>query len=83
MQRWSPHQNPQRCLCCNSHVTPEFRRGYGDEQDRAHRCLECDTISRIDKGSVAGRDVDLVDPLEQPARFGNGDDDRPPSVKAL
>ncbi|WP_449421044.1 DUF7563 family protein [Salinadaptatus halalkaliphilus] len=23
-----------RCLTCGSHVTPQFRRGYGDGDDR-------------------------------------------------
>ncbi|MCU4975929.1 hypothetical protein OB955_24950 [Halobacteria archaeon AArc-m2/3/4] len=83
MNRLFRGQNPQRCLKCGSHVTPEFRRGYGDEDDRAHRCPECDTVNRIAKGSAAGLDVKIVDPLEQPGRFGGSFEELPKNVQAL
>ncbi|AHF99801.1 hypothetical protein HALLA_14405 [Halostagnicola larsenii XH-48] len=71
MQSWSAEkQENQRCLCCGGHVTPEFRRGYGDPDDRAYRCPDCDTIRRLGKGSAAGKDIGDVDPLENPNRFG-------------
>jgi len=82
MQRWDPEQDVQRCLCCGSHVTPEFRRGYGDDDDRAHRCFECDIFERLSKGSAAGQDLDLPDPLEDPTRFQPTFQDLPEKVKA-
>ena len=83
MQRWTATRNLQRCLCCGSHVTPEFRRGYGDQRDRAHRCRECDIDKRIARGSAAGLEVDDTDPLEDPGRFDGSLSDKPPQVRAL
>ena len=83
MQRWSFYQNPQRCLTCGSHVTPEFRQGFGDADDRAHRCTECDIYGRLADGSAAGLDVAGVDPLDQPERFGVSTDDLSPAVRSL
>ena len=59
-----------RCLHCGSHVSRDFRRVYGDEENRVHRCSECDTWHRIWKGSAAGRDVDVPDPEQSPGRHG-------------
>lgn len=56
------------CLNCGRHVTERFSAVYGDEHDRAHRCLGCDCFRRVSKGSAAGVDVDLVDPAEDPNR---------------
>ena len=81
--RWGTNQNDQRCLTCESHVTPEFRRGYGDLDDRAHRCTDCDTIRRLGKGSAAGKDVGDVDPLENPNRFGVPLEQLPTNVRSL
>lgn len=76
-------QNKTRCLTCGAHVTPEFRRGYGDARDRAHRCPECDIVSRLAEGSAAGQEVDPIDPLQEPERFGQSFADLDPSVQAL
>ena len=35
------------CLNCVSHVSDTFRRTFGDEEGRVHRCLACDTRARI------------------------------------
>ena len=59
-----------RCEHCGSHVTGDFRRVYGDEDDRVHRCGECDTMVRIRAGSAAGLDVSTPDPLESLGRNG-------------
>ncbi|WP_425493190.1 DUF7563 family protein [Halovivax cerinus] len=83
MHRFDPDHRPNRCLKCGSHVTPEFRRGNGDDRDRAHRCYECDSRSRIDRGSAAGRSVSIVDPLDEPGRFGEPIDELPATVQAL
>jgi hypothetical protein len=67
-----PTRDPSDCRMCGCYVTPQFRRVYGDEDRRAHRCLECDIRARIREGSAAGRDLDTdrhPDPLDHPHRF--------------
>ncbi|WP_245779423.1 DUF7563 family protein [Halostagnicola kamekurae] len=64
-------------------LTPESRCGYADRDDRAHRCLDCDTIRRLGEGSAAGEDLDDVDPLEQPDRFGVPIDQLSSNVRSL
>ena len=76
-------QHPQRCLKCGCHVTPDFRRTFGDEQGRAHRCPNCDVMFRINRGSACGQDVAHPDPLEQPERFRDPVEELPTSVQAL
>ncbi|GAB3676913.1 DUF7563 family protein [Halopiger thermotolerans] len=84
MQRWDPTAcDTQRCLTCGSHVTPEFRRGYGDKNDRAHRCPNCDTYTRLTDGSAAGKNVPISDPLEDPTRFNESYEDLPSQVQAV
>ncbi|SDM50179.1 hypothetical protein SAMN04487949_1875 [Halogranum gelatinilyticum] len=59
-----------RCLHCDSHVTRSFRRTFGDDDNRAHRCNECDTLIRLSHGSGAGLDVDIPDPETSLGRHG-------------
>lgn len=59
------------CQFCGAHVTEQFRRVFGDDNDIAHRCVECDTTTRLQKGSGAGRDLDHADPADQPWRLRN------------
>jgi hypothetical protein len=59
-----------RCLYCGAHVPVNFRRVYGDDDDRAHRCSDCDTYSRLARGSAAGRDPPH-DPETNPGRHGS------------
>lgn len=66
-----------RCLCCGSHVTPKFRRGFGGDRNRAHRCTTCDIYKRLSAGSAAGKDLDIPDPLENPTRFQSPFEDLP------
>ena len=56
------------CACCGTHVSDDFRRVFGDEDDVAHRCLACDSRPRIQRGSAAGAAVDLPDPQDHPNR---------------
>jgi len=56
------------CRHCDRHVTETFRRVHGDNDDIAHRCLGCDCFRRISRGSAAGVNVDLPDPVDQPNR---------------
>ncbi|MCU4926901.1 hypothetical protein OB905_13080 [Halobacteria archaeon AArc-dxtr1] len=72
----------KRCQECESHVTPEFRRGYGDQDDVAHRCRRCDTAERLSQGSAAGLEVVLADPLDDPTRFNSTLEDLPTRVRS-
>ena len=58
------------CLHCGAHVTTDFRRVYGDQNDQAHRCRSCDTLVRIREGSAAGVDARTPDPETSPGRHG-------------
>jgi len=71
MMDLSARSSRTQCLQCGTHVTHDFRRVYGDGDDVAHRCRECDTAVRIQQGSAAGRNVRTPDPLENPGRHGN------------
>nr|WP_244605226.1 hypothetical protein [Halorussus halobius] len=55
---------------CGTFVTDEFRRVFGDDHDRAHRCSECDTCARLSHGSAVGVDVEIPDPETSPGRHG-------------
>ncbi|MFA9502378.1 hypothetical protein A6E15_02075 [Natrinema saccharevitans] len=58
------------CLHCGTHVTDRFRRVFGDDEDRAHRCGDCDTYARLSRGSAAGVDVAVPDPETSEGRHG-------------
>ncbi|WP_375137268.1 MULTISPECIES: hypothetical protein [Halostella] len=59
------------CNHCGAHVSDQFLRVYGDSDDRAHRCSECDTWVRLTEGSAAGLDVPTPDPETSPGRHGS------------
>lgn len=62
--------NPgNQCRYCGAYVSSRFCRVYGDNDDEAHRCPECDSWTRIQSGSAAGRSVAYQ---ERPG--GNGRD---------
>ncbi|WP_225306780.1 DUF7563 family protein [Haloarcula hispanica] len=50
------------CQNCGSHVSRKFRRIFGDRENVAHRCYDCDSNTRLYRGSAAGKDVDRADP---------------------
>lgn len=60
-----------RCQFCDGHVTKQFARIYGDQDDQLHRCPSCDTNARLSRGSGAGLEVDIPDPQEHPGRWGD------------
>ncbi|WP_425541897.1 DUF7563 family protein [Natronoarchaeum mannanilyticum] len=68
--RWSSSRSTD-CLNCEAHVSGDFRRVYGDADDQAHRCPQCDTWVRLFEGSAAGLDVRTPDPETSPGRHGN------------
>ncbi|WP_138006582.1 DUF7563 family protein [Halalkalirubrum salinum] len=63
--------HPNRCQHCDSHVTTDFCRVYGDQNDRVHRCTACDSLIRLREGSAAGLDVQTPDPETSPGRQGS------------
>jgi|GEM_PF-830351 hypothetical protein len=58
----------QQCRHCGAHVSSRFAAVHGDEDDVAHRCPACDCFRRLSRGSAAGLNVGLPDPIEQPNR---------------
>ncbi|WP_449289225.1 DUF7563 family protein [Natrarchaeobius chitinivorans] len=82
--RWKPSASARnQCQKCGSHVTGEFRRGYGDQDDVAHRCPTCDTYERLSDGSASGQFVALPDPLDDPTRFNCSRADLPERILTL
>ncbi|WP_425490742.1 DUF7563 family protein [Haloprofundus salilacus] len=60
----------RRCLHCDSHITEQFARVFGDHRDRVHRCPRCDTHARISRGSAVGLSVKIPDPQTSAGRHG-------------
>ena len=50
------------CRNCGAHVSDRFRRVFGDRDNVMHRCPECDTFTRLKRGSGAGLEVNRTDP---------------------
>lgn len=44
---------PGRCQECGSHVSEQFRRVFGDNDDTVYSCLECSTRREIHDGAGA------------------------------
>jgi DNA-directed RNA polymerase subunit RPC12/RpoP len=44
-----------RCENCGAHVTPEFTRVFGDNEDRVYSCFECQEASKLFDGAGAQR----------------------------
>ncbi|WP_226039017.1 hypothetical protein [Natrinema sp. DC36] len=65
-----PSVDNSTCRNCGAHITDRFRRVFGDDDDRAHRCGDCDTYARLSRGSAAGVDVSIPDPETAPGRHG-------------
>ncbi|WP_143823920.1 DUF7563 family protein [Natronorubrum thiooxidans] len=64
------HATDSSCRHCGAHVSDRFSRVFGDDDDRAHRCSECDTYARLSRGSAAGVGVSIPDPETSPGRHG-------------
>jgi DNA-directed RNA polymerase subunit RPC12/RpoP len=63
--------DPRRCLNCRKRVDRKFRLTFGDNDDRLHRCPNCDTKVRLRQGTGAGLEADEPDPVEHPERYGS------------
>lgn len=58
------------CLNCGNHITPEFARVFGDNDDDVHACLECADSNAELRYAASGREH----PGYQPgAAIGGGD----------
>ena len=42
------------CDGCGGHVTRDFRRVFGDNDNRVNRCPECAPMSGLNRGVAAG-----------------------------
>ncbi|QCS43869.1 hypothetical protein [Natrinema versiforme] len=69
-----PSVDNSTCDHCGAHVTDRFRRVFGDDGDRPHRCGDCDTYARLSRGSAASVDVSFPDPETSPGRHGGEGD---------
>lgn len=45
--------NRKRCYNCNSHVTFDFARVFGDNKNRVYRCKECAEQKELFEGEGA------------------------------
>ena len=50
----SDRQN--KCHNCNSFISQRFARVFGDNQDRAHACIECSTLHSLREGNAGEND---------------------------
>lgn len=55
------------CQNCGTRLSERFGRVLGDEDDRVHRCLHCDSWTRVARGTAAGLEVEESEPNENPA----------------
>jgi len=62
-----PSVDNSTCNHCGAHITDRFHRVFGDDDDRAHRCGNCDTFARLSRGSAAGIDVSIRIRKHRPA----------------
>ncbi|PYZ03055.1 hypothetical protein C8039_12710 [Halogeometricum sp. wsp3] len=53
------------CRHCGAHVSRDFRRTFGDGDDIAHRCADCDCMPRF-SGGLAGDSDTLTRGLPHP-----------------
>lgn len=44
--------NEHRCLGCDTHVSAEFARVFGDNDDTIYACLNCSTLSALRDGQA-------------------------------
>lgn len=48
------------CENCGGHVTPDFARVFGSNDNDVQACIECATFEKIQNGH-AGRDIAVAD----------------------
>lgn len=66
-------QKTTGCLHCDSEVSEQFARVFGDNSGEVHRCRNCDTSRRLHEGSAADLPCKTPDPETNPGRHGDGD----------
>lgn len=52
----SRSESSQRCHNCDSFISQQFARVFGDNQDNVHACIECSTLSSLREGKAGGGD---------------------------
>ncbi|WP_259372372.1 hypothetical protein [Salinarchaeum sp. IM2453] len=57
-----------QCQHCGAQVSEHYGRVFGDQNDTVHRCPACDCKNRLQKGSAAGKEINLPDPKDHPNR---------------
>lgn len=45
-----------RCRNCESHVTVQFARVFGDNEDTVHNCMSCVPNAELDDGAASQSD---------------------------
>jgi hypothetical protein len=71
----TPTEAPRTCQNCVSHVTRKFRRIFGDRENVAHQCYDCDSNTRLYQGRAAGKDVERADPRNRDRQSTDYDPD--------
>lgn len=51
-----------RCTNCGKHVTPQFARVFGDNEDVVHQCMECVPNADLDRSRDARPNDDETRP---------------------
>jgi len=49
------------CQNCGQPVSDNFRRVFGDNDDEAHACYECESYAAISDGAASGRQPTAVE----------------------
>lgn len=44
----------RKCHNCESFISRKFARVFGDNDDRAHACIECSTLHSLRDGEASG-----------------------------
>ena len=69
----SPPADSSHCQNSGAYVTDPFGRVFGDQDDVAHRCGECDSYRRLIRGSAAGVNVSIPDHSVAEGHHGNSE----------
>ncbi|AHG04021.1 hypothetical protein HALDL1_10730 [Halobacterium sp. DL1] len=52
-----------QCRNCGSHVTVQFARVFGDNQDSVHNCMDCVPNAELDDGAASNSQSRSESPL--------------------
>jgi len=54
--RQASESQQNRCRKCNSFISQQFARVFGDNQDRVHACIKCSTLHSLREGKAGDRE---------------------------